>query len=253
MNRLLIVLLSEGASMFKFWRAAKLPPLTAHCVKSNELVHADITQVIELAANSKSTSVDKRSVVLSMLIMALAGDFVGKTLSWDKQKGLWEGSREYLRNTNLDVITAEAIVWITFLMAQLWKADREKDPEMYERVGYVTVVGADKLALGMIEDLTGFDFKERATESKRLYFEAMKSRTNLTDAFASVVLQSIGCSTLAEPLKRIDIIRQPQEWTPIAASVYIFFSTMPSGGYETFKRILTTCANLFPNDDYYDD
>ena len=67
------------------------------------------------------------------------------------------------------------------------------------------------------------------------------------------MLQSIGCSTLAEPLKRIDIIRQPQEWTPIAASVYIFFSTMPSGGYETFKRILTTCANLFPNDDYYDD
>jgi hypothetical protein len=213
-NRLLMVLLSEGASMFKFWRAAKLPPLTAHCVKSNELVHADITQVIELAANSMSTNVDKRSIVLSMLIMALAGDFVGKKLSWDKQKGLWEGSREYLRNT---------------------------------------VVGADKLALGMIEDLTGFDFKERATESKRLYFEAMKSITNLTDAFASVVLQSIGCSTLAEPLKRIDITRQPQEWTPIAASVYIFFSTMPSGGYETFKRILTTCANLFPNDDYYDD
>jgi hypothetical protein len=58
--------------------------------KSNQLVHADFTQVIELAANSKSTSVDKRAIILSMLIMALAGDFVGKTLSWDKQKALSE-------------------------------------------------------------------------------------------------------------------------------------------------------------------
>jgi hypothetical protein len=105
----LMVFLFEGASMFRYWRAAKPPPFTAHRVKSNELVHPDITQVIELAANSKSTSVDKRSIIMSMLIMALAGDFVGKTLSWDKQNGSWEGSREYLRNTNLDVITAEAI------------------------------------------------------------------------------------------------------------------------------------------------
>ena len=53
-------------------------------------------------------------------------------------------SREYLRNTNLDVIAAEAIVWITFLMAKLRKADRKKNAEM---------------------------------------FEAMKSRANLTDPF----------------------------------------------------------------------
>jgi hypothetical protein len=98
--------MSERASMFRFWRAATLPPLTAHCVKSNELVHSGIAQVVELAANSKSTSVDKRSIALSM---ALAGAFVGKTLSWDKKNGLWEGSREYLRNTNLDVITVKAI------------------------------------------------------------------------------------------------------------------------------------------------
>jgi hypothetical protein len=92
--------------MFRFWRAATLPLLTAHCVKSNELVHADIHSVIELAANSKSTSLDKRSIALSM---AFAGAFVGKALSWDKQNGLWEGSREYQRNTNLDVITAKTI------------------------------------------------------------------------------------------------------------------------------------------------
>jgi hypothetical protein len=67
-------------------------------------VHAGIAQVIELAANSKSASVDKRSIIWSMLIMTLAGDFVGKTLSWDKQKGLWDGSRGYLRNTNIDII-----------------------------------------------------------------------------------------------------------------------------------------------------
>jgi hypothetical protein len=32
------------------------------------------------------------------------------------------------------VIAAEAIVWITFLMAKLRKADRKKDAEMFEAV-----------------------------------------------------------------------------------------------------------------------
>ena len=53
------------------------------------------------------SSIDKRAVVLSLVIMAGAGHLVGR-LQWDRS-GMWEGSQRYLRDTNLDVITVEAI------------------------------------------------------------------------------------------------------------------------------------------------
>jgi hypothetical protein len=59
----------------------------------------------------------KQAAILSSLAMAASGHFVTKTLPWDKG-GWWEGSRRCLRGTNLDVITAEAIVWTTFVMAR---------------------------------------------------------------------------------------------------------------------------------------
>jgi hypothetical protein len=130
---------------------------------------------------NRSREVDTRAIVLFILIMAAAGNFIAD-LRWNKQP-TWEGSRQYLRETNLDVLTAEAIVWVTFLMGQLWMADQEEDHEMFERVGYVTVSTAGRLGLDLIEKETGFDFKARAVESRKLYLQTIKDH-KLVEAFA---------------------------------------------------------------------
>jgi hypothetical protein len=197
-----------------------------------------------------SSSINKRAAVLSLVIMAGAGHFVEK-LQWDRS-GMWEGSQRYLRDTNLDVITAEAIVWIHFLMGRFWFADRKKDHEMSERVGHVPLI-ASQLTLSIIEELTGCDFKARWIESRKLYLEAMKDKSVSYEPFATTVLRSVGCRSLAEPLKTVSEPLPPPEWTPLTVNVSIFFSTMPSAFYETFKRFLIAWSDRFPHDEDFDD
>jgi hypothetical protein len=147
------------------------------------------------------------------------------------------------------VITAETIVWLEFLMGEFWKAERKKDREMYERIGYVTTAMAGRMALTMIKSETGFDFVARAIESRKLYIQSVKDGT-LSEAFASVVLRSVGCKSLADPVAPVrPPHRTPPEWTPISLLVGIFFSTIPSGYYDTFKSILREHSELFPHDE----
>jgi hypothetical protein len=152
--------------IFGIFGNAKPPPLTAFCTKLS--APANLLKLADGMTTGTSSSIDKRAVVLSLVIMAAAGHFVGG-LRWDRQKGMWDGSRRYLRDTNLDVITAEAIIWIHILMGKFWTAQQKKDHEMFERVGYVTLSTAARLALDMIEKQTGFDFKARGIESRKLY------------------------------------------------------------------------------------
>ena len=164
---------------------------------------------------------------------------------------MWGGSRSYLRETNLDVIAAEAIIWSQFLLGQLWKA--EKDREMFERMGYATHSVAARLALGMIESATGVNFADRARESRKLYLEAAKDRSVTFEPFATTVLRSVGCRSLAEPLKATTGVLPPPEWTPIALNVGVFYSTIPSASHETFKNMLKAWPDRFPSDDDFDD
>jgi hypothetical protein len=221
-------------------------PLTDACarlsVPENVLKAAD-------NMSRKPSRIDNRAVVLSLLIMGAAGDFV-EGLRWDAFDGMWKESRQFFRRTNMDVITAEAIVWITFLMGRLWHADQKKDREMFERIGHVTVTKAGRLSLRMIESLTGIDFTARAVESRKLYFEAMKEAA-VHEAFATVVFRSVGCRSLADPLKHVGPL-PPPEWSPLAFHVTAFFSTIPSGVYETFKNMLREWPDRFPDDDNED-
>lgn len=225
------------------------PPSTVYCKKLSE--PANLLQFADLMTTGASAGVDKRAVVLSLVIMAAAGHFVGR-LRWDPQRGMWDGSRRYLRDTNLDVIAAESMIWMHFLMGEFWRGDRKKDRETYERVGYGTFSSGAQLALDMIEKLTGVNFKNRGIESRKLYIEAIKGGTGLFEPFAKVVLRSIGQRSLAEPLKAIGILL-PLEWTPLSINVSIFFSTMPLAFYEMFKNILRQWPDRFPNDEDFDE
>ena len=211
----------------------------------------NLLKLVDTVTIRKPSSVDKRGVALCLIIMAGAGHFVGTSLRWDEHegmKGIWEGSRRYLRDTNLDVITAEAMVWMHFLMGNFWKAEKEKHHEMFGRL--VTIPTAALLALDMIRDQTGFDFRARWLESRKLYLDATKHRTDSGapwEPFATIVLRSVGCRSLAEPLRTVAL--PPPEFTPLTDQVSIFFSTVPSALYETFKRFLMEWSDRFPYDD----
>ena len=64
--------------------------------------------------------------------------------------------------------TAEAIIWIHFLMIRLWKTEQKKSPEMFERVDDSTFIEALKFVLQTIAEQTGFDFKEATIRSSIL-------------------------------------------------------------------------------------
>ncbi len=233
---------------FDYTGRAKLPPLTAFCTRLSE--PANLLGLADSMIASRSSNVDNRAVVLSLVIMAGAGNFVGG-LRWDPQEtGMWDGSRHYLRNTNLDVIAAEAIIWIYFLMGRFYQA--EESSQMSGRIGYGTTFTAAQLTLKMIEKQTGFDFKASGVERRKLYLEAAKDGGVSFEPFATILLRSIGRRSLAEPLKTVGPL-PPPEWTPLSLNAGVFFSTIPLAIYETFKNFLREWPDRFPQDEELDE
>jgi hypothetical protein len=229
-----------------FGRRAKQPPLTEFCTWLSEPANL-LKAANEMAAKANATADDPRTPaalradLLYMVIMGAAGKF---DLRGDAQKEKlegWEGLRHYFRDTNLDVITAEAIVWIHFLMGRLFVADQKKDREAgnddrtMQRVGYGTFPGALQSTFAMIEAKTGVNFKEIGTERRGMYREA--EGVSDVEPFATVMLGSVERRSLADPLKKFDLLEQPLlEWTQLCAYVAMFCSTIPPGYYETFKE-----------------
>jgi hypothetical protein len=94
----------------------------------------------------------RRAVVLHQAVAAAAGHFVGDLQS---AKGpIYKEVRRFLRRTNLDVVTAEAINWISFLMFLHWQADRRRDNKIFERIGksYLLVCGPTSPSNNKVED-----------------------------------------------------------------------------------------------------
>jgi hypothetical protein len=233
---------------FGFFGKAKLPPLTTSCLKLS--AHEALQEFADNMTMRSSSVINRRAVVLCSVIMSAAGHFVGG-LRWGREGG-WEESQRYLRDTNLDVITAEAMVWIQFLMGKHGIADQKKDHETFiERVGSSTFTQAARLVFDVIEKQTGFDFEVTAGERRKFYHEAMNDGA-IFEAFATVVFRSVGRRSLADPLKTIGPLPR-LEWTPVAHYVAIFFSTVPAASYEMFKNILRRWPDRFADDDDLED
>ena len=229
--------------IFSLFRKTKPPPLTAYCMRLS--APENLLKVANGVITDTSSSTDKRAIVLFLIIVSAAGNFV-EGIQGDEP--FYKEMRQYLRDTDPDVITAEAIVWITFLMGELWEADQKKDREMFERVGYATVPTALRLTREMIESTTGFDFTARSIESRKLYRESVKDG-KLVEAFASVLFRSVGCRSLAEPLKTTAWPPLELVWVWINIAVNTFFSSMPLRYYDTFKNMLRDRPDLFPHDE----
>jgi hypothetical protein len=114
--------------IFGIFGNPKLPPLTTTCIKLSapEKMAASVFKFAERERDLRTT-MDPRPLFLCAIIMAAAGYYVGR-LRWERAAG-WEGSRRFLQNTNIDVITAEAIIWITFLMGRFIRNEEDTDQE----------------------------------------------------------------------------------------------------------------------------
>ena len=229
--------------IFRIFNKAKpLPPLTEACIKLADF--ENLLEFADLQTSNNSTRIDNRAIALFVIIMGAAGHFVNGLMNPEDK--VWKEVWHYLRDTNLDVITAETIVWITFLMSRLKRAEEKNDHEMFERIGTFTVSMAEKLAQEMIEKTTGFDFSAKWHERLKFYNEQLETRREdaIPNAFASIVLQSAGRRSLAEPLKAIGPLQASfTVWVPLTAKVLIFISTMPSGFFNRTR----TCYGVGPN------
>ena len=97
-----------GLAMFFgiFGKSAKPPPpLTAFCKRLTDA--NEFPKVAKNRAVDRSVKVNKRALLLSYLVMGAAGHLVAQL-----DRGLdGNSSLRFLEDTNLDVVTAEAIIW----------------------------------------------------------------------------------------------------------------------------------------------
>lgn len=241
--------------IFRIFCKPLAQPLTEACLKLSDF--GNLANMLD-RINRASTldSIDARATALNFFILSASGSLI-KSLRWEKNDTgpiFWEGSDTLLRRTNLDVITAEAIVWIGFLMGQLRRADAKRDREMYERVGSTTVGAAGGLGREFIRSFTGVDFSERSKDARMVYSESLKKERPSSEVFASVILARIGCKRFSDPPKQLGLLEDgilpPGEWMPLSAVVGIFCTTMPPGCYQSFKNLLRQFPERFPT---YDD
>jgi hypothetical protein len=201
----------------------------------------DFLWVLDQQTKQCRKDISPRATPLAFATLALAGHFVGKSLHWDRTKA-WESSDQFFRNTNLDVITAEAIIWIGRIMGDLYTAEADNE----RPTSFLTASLTKRYAFHFLEDAikthTGVDFSNRAEQSREVYRadHILRERPKHVDDFVTTILRCRGCQSLAEPLKPVP---RPSmvplvATTQLTANVMIFFTTMPLGFYKTFKKFL---------------
>ena len=120
-----------------------------------------------------------RAELLSYLIMYGAEHFITRDLDPDKSE-IWFNHESIVTDSNKDVLMAETIVWLGFLIGRLWKSDKEYEGEWWKREAWATLPHTNKLLVSIISDLTKVDFHNRAIEGRRLYLDSEKVQGDLS-------------------------------------------------------------------------
>jgi hypothetical protein len=221
--------------MFGFRK--KSPPLTAFCQKLTE-------QSMEHAIHAAPIAdIDNRGKMLAMLIMYGAGSFA-KSLHWEES--IWSNSKRFLAGTNMDLITAEAIIWTAYIVGGIWSKD--KDRKMMQRVGFATTGVSTQILQTAIKLKTGCDFSQDAISRRRFYREQAEQGSDLVSAFVSVILSRVGCKTFDESGSFSELTLR-LEVTPITSIAASYFIHMPDSLYEMLKNMISDDPYAFPEDD----
>ena len=186
-----------------------------------------------------STDEYKHARLLQYLVMHGAAVFINNDLN-PKVNDVWSWSPSILTDKNKDVITAETILWLCFLMERFWIADN--DHERRERVGAFTLYAADKLCVHTVSRVTRVNFRDRALDGRRHYLNAERDTGDTMGAFIGRLLASADNRTLADRPKTAylaDTSRTPfRTQICLSAAVSSFFPAVPNAIYETFTKSL---------------
>jgi hypothetical protein len=178
--------------------------------------------------------------LLSYLMMYGADHFITRDLNPEKSE-IWFNHKSIVTDSNKDVLMAETIVWLGFLIGRLWTSDKEYEiREQWIRERVVTLTHTNKLLVSIISDFTKVDFHNRAVEGRTLYLASEKERGDLHEVFAGRLITCLENKSLSESPKEINpamAIMMPIDLTVrLHCAVSIFFATMPQAIYKTFKN-----------------
>ncbi len=91
-----------------FARRKGEPPLTQFCIRLSELLlKGDFLEYLKGVISKAPAGLERHAVVLSLVAMALAGNFVSD-LRHSKQS-MYRDVREFFKDTNAEIITAEQL------------------------------------------------------------------------------------------------------------------------------------------------
>jgi hypothetical protein len=236
------------AGLFPRTKASSIIPLTDFCIHlSNTALAGHLLPYLRRVV-VKAHPTEKRAVVLSILTLALAGHFV-KDLRFNKE-AMYRDVRGFFQDTNFDTITAEAIVWALWLFRMNWTGDPDRfaNASLDQIDDHTFVVAARYINL-LINREAGIDFEERAIESDKFYSQLIKAEPSrplcLAEGFTSKLMQIAGNRTLGESYELANSpVTLSEASAPLNIVVMLFFTTMPSGSYETFKNIMKHWSDL---------
>ena len=152
--------------IFGIFGRAKHHPLTDYCMLD---APAYLLKTASVRIANVLPGISTQHIVLSLILAAAAGDFV-KNLRW-------EGSRRYLQNTNLDVITAEAIIWLYFLMVKFYLADQER--ALIDDFAFRFALSD---VLFTIKDKTGLDFEKNRSRALAVLLRNSREQGGCVDS-----------------------------------------------------------------------
>jgi hypothetical protein len=191
----------------------------------------------------------KRAKLLSYLVMYGANQFINDGLNVEKNE-IWFRSSSIITDNNRDVLIAETINWICYLIGRLWISDKE--PEIRERVGYLTLTHTNRLCVSTISEATKVDFHDRAIEGRGLYIASEKGRGDICEVFAGRLAACLENNSLVDKPKIItpeDALMMPIDFTVrLYTTVSLFFGAMPLAIYRAFKNALHEYPDKFPWD-----
>jgi hypothetical protein len=148
-----------------FFRKKRPPsPLSDLCGKCSQEFIAHFIQSGDPENNSN------RVLLLSYLIMYGADHFITRDLNPEKSE-IWFNHKSIVTDSNKDVLMAETIMWLCFLIGRLWTSDKEYEiRERWIRERWVTLTHTNKLLVSTISDLTKVDFHNRASRRPKIVF-----------------------------------------------------------------------------------
>lgn len=206
-------------------------PLFDLCSRLN--IQVVLKSVDRLASESET----KKATILSYLIMMAAAELVRDLILGEGEAR--ENSPELFRNTNLDVITAEALVWVETVLFRMWGEHARRDDEVLYLVGHGTFPRSLDLIDVVIKAQTGVDFKHRSLEGRSRYIAAYREgMLTCVGTFAHRVMESVGSTSLADKPQRQEAPFLGLEVTMLGLPASAFYASMLPIYYKMFTDIL---------------